>query len=77
MFTEICNVQKGGPRSSCTYIPDIIILLDIGKLTEMSHLANCILLPQLIATLIHYPYTVALVGLADWSAFLKLVLPTM
>ena len=41
----------------------------------MSDLANCILLVQLIATLIHYPCTVALIGLADWSAFLELVLP--
>ena len=28
------------------------------------------ILAQLIATLIHYPCTVALPGLADWSAFL-------
>ena len=43
--------------------------LDCGKLTETSHLAYSILLPQLIATLIHYLCTVALPGLADWSAF--------
>ena len=42
----------------------------------MSHLANCILLAQLIATLMHYPCTDALLGYADWSAFLELVLPT-
>ena len=42
----------------------------------MSHLAHSILLAQLIATLIHYPYTVALTGLVDWSAFLELVLLT-
>ena len=35
------------------------------------------LLVQLIATLIHYPCTVVLMGLVDWSAFLELVLPTM
>ena len=35
----------------------------------MSYLAHSILLAQLIATLIHYPCTVALTGLADWSAF--------
>ena len=29
---------------------------------------------QLIATHIHYPYTVVLMGLVDWSAFLMLVL---
>ena len=32
---------------------------------------------QPIATLIHYSCTVALPGLADWSAFLERVLPTM
>ena len=32
---------------------------------------------QLIATLIHYPCTVTLTTLADWSAFLELVLLTM
>ena len=36
-----------------------------------------ILLAQLIDALIHYPCTVALTGLADWSAFLELVLLTM
>ena len=36
----------------------------------MSHLANCTFLAQLIATLIHYPCTVAIPGLAAWSAFL-------
>ena len=34
--------------------------LDIGKPTELSHLAYYILLAQPIATLIHYPCTVAL-----------------
>ena len=43
----------------------------------MSHLAYIILLAQLIDTLIHYLCTVALTGLADWSAFLELVLLTM
>ena len=43
------------------------------------HLAYFILLAQLVDTLIHYPCTVALPGLADWSvwAFLELALPTM
>ena len=44
---------------------------DYGKSVETSHLAYSILLPQLIATLIHYPCTVALPGLAAWSAFSK------
>ena len=30
-----------------------------------------------IATLIHYPCTVAIPGLAAWSAFLEWILPTM
>ena len=30
-----------------------------------------------VATLIHYPCTIAFTGLADWSAFLELVLPNM
>ena len=40
----------------------------------MKHLAYFILLPQLIATLIHHPCTIALPGLADWSALLEPVL---
>ena len=51
--------------------------LDIGKPTKLSHLPYSVLLAQLIATLIHYPCTVVLMGLVDWSAFLELVLPTM
>ena len=43
----------------------------------MSHLANCTFLAQLIATLIHYPCTVAIPGLAAWSAFLEQIFPTM
>ena len=46
-------------------------------LENLLDLAYSILLVQLIATLTHYPYTVALTGLADWSAFLELVLLTM
>ena len=48
--------------------------LDIGKPTKMSHLAIVyfILLAQLTATFIHCPWTVALTGLADWSAFLDI-----
>ena len=45
--------------------------LNFGKPTKMSHLAYSILLSQLIATLIHYLCTVVLLGLADWSTFLK------
>ena len=47
--------------------------LDYGKPIKISHLPYFILFSQLIATLIYYPCTVALPGLADWSAFLKSV----
>ena len=47
------------------------------KPTIMLHFASCILLDQLIATLVHYLCTVALMGLDDWFAFLELVLPNM
>ena len=40
-------------------------------------MAYSVLLAQLIATLIHYPCTVALPDLADWSAFLELDFLTM
>ena len=51
--------------------------LDFGKLTKLSHWANSIILAQLMATLVHYTYTVPLPGLIDWSAFLERVLPTL
>ena len=35
------------------------------------------LIGPVIATLIHYPFTVALPGLTDWSAFLEPVFLTM
>ena len=54
-----------------------VYVTGFGKPTEMSHLANCTFLAQLIATLIHYPCTVAIPGLADWFAFLERILPTM
>ena len=51
--------------------------LDFRKPTELSHWDYFILLAQLIATLVHYPYTVALPGLADLTAFLEQVLLTI
>ena len=51
--------------------------LDFGKPTKMSHFANYTFLAQLIATFIHYPCTVAIPGLAAWSAFLERIFPTM
>ena len=51
--------------------------LDFGKPTELSHWAYSILLAQLMATLIHYTFTLPLSGLVDWSAFLKRLLPTL
>ena len=50
--------------------------MDFGKPTEMSHLAYSILLPQLHCNSHTYHlYTVALTGLADWSAFIDRVSP--
>ena len=60
---------------TCSYTYAQHMWLDFGKPTIMSHLAYSILLAQLIATLIQHPCTVALPGLADWSAFLEQVLP--
>ena len=39
--------------------------------------AYSILLAQLMATLIHYTFTLPLSGLVDWSAFLEQLLPTL
>ena len=47
------------------------------KLTKMSHLTHSILLAQMIATFRHNLSTVALTDLADWSAFLELILLTI
>ena len=52
-------------------------LQDFGKPTELSHWAYSILLAQLMATLVHYTYTVPLPGLVNWSAFLEQVLSTL
>ena len=42
------------------------------------HTSYSISLRKLImATLVHYTYTVQLPGLVDWSAFLERVLPTL
>ena len=57
----------------CVYIcvGALLMWLNFGKLTKLSHYAYFILLAQLIATLILYPFTVPLPGLANWSAFLE------
>ena len=55
----------------------VCMWLDFGKPNELSHKAYFILLAQLITTLIHYPFTVPLPGLADWCAFLEWVLLTI
>ena len=51
--------------------------MDFGKPTELSHWAYSILLAQLMATLIHYTFTLPLSGFVDWSAFLEQLLPTL
>ena len=45
----------------------------VGIPTKLSHLAYSILLAQLIGTLIHYPFTMPLAGLDNWSALLEQV----
>ena len=53
------------------------MLLHFGKLTEMSLGAYSILLAQLMATLIHYTFTLPLSGLVDWSPFLERLLSAL
>ena len=51
--------------------------LNFGKPTEMSDGAYSSLLAQLMATLIHYTFTLPLSGLVDWSAFLERLLSSL
>ena len=55
----------------------IAVRLDFGKPTKLSQQTYSILLAQLVAALIHYPFTVPFSGLADWSAFIEQGLLTM
>ena len=68
-FARIKVVIKQGRKIGeflCACMVDfaglITYVTGYSKPTIMSHLANCFLLAQLIATLIHYPCTVALMG---------------
>ena len=61
-----CAIHNQPPvikPSASTSIHDIC-----GWILETDRIVT---LAQLIATLIHYPFTVALPGLADWSVFLE------
>ena len=53
----------------CEYL-FLDFLTEIWKTDQAIMFAYSILLSQVIAALIHYPCTVALPGLADWSVFL-------
>ena len=77
-----CCPPVGGPMANTMTLYIVTIFtktLDTNKcdwvLESWPNLS--ISLAQLIATLIHYLCTVALTVLADWSAFLKLALPTI
>ena len=50
------------------------VWLGFGKPTKLSQQTYSILLAQLVATLIHHPFTVPLSGYAEWSAFIEQVL---
>ena len=58
--------KKPGVPGRCTPGLKTTHMIGFGKLTKISHQAYAISLTQLMATLIHYPFTVVLPGLADW-----------
>ena len=64
-------VLLGYPLLLCTNVTGI------WKTDQIVTLILFHLLTQLIATLVHYTYTVPLPGLVDLSAFLEQVLPTL
>ena len=51
--------------------------LNFGKVTKLSHWASSIWLLHVIATLTHYPCTVSLSSLTNYSASLELILLTL
>ena len=68
-----CTTHNGTLKN-CTVAS---MLLHFGKPTEMSLGAYSILLAQLMATLIHYTFTLPLSGLVDWSPFLERLLSAL
>ena len=61
---------------SVTVVPGTNIHMYIRS-NDILGVFNFIYVHQLIATLTHYPCTVALPGLSNWCAFLEQVLATM
>ena len=55
----------------------ILNVIGFAKTDHNVTLGQLHLLAQLLATFVHYPCTVVLMGFVDWSAFLQLALPTM
>ena len=53
------------------------IVTGFWKTDQIVTLGLFILLAQLMATLVHYTFTVPVSGLVDWSAFLERLLPTL
>ena len=70
-ISETQNEKHANKSTLILGYPHLHLQLNFGKLSNMSHLAYSILLAQLIATLMHYPFTVPLPGFANWSAFLE------
>ena len=60
----------------CTYVHTQYVTR-FWKTNQIVTLGLLHLLTQLMATLIHYTYTVPLPGLVNWSAFLERILPTL
>ena len=80
-FQHICgqtkSYQKGAPDTFDGKSIDGINEIYVNGFWKTVTLGLSILLAQLIATLIQYPFTVPLQGLTDWSAFLEPVFLTM
>ena len=68
------HTTHNGILKNCTVAN---MLLHFGKPTEMSHGAYSILLAQLMATLIHYTFTLPLSGLVDWFPYLERLLSAL
>ena len=68
------RTTHNGNLKNCTVAN---MLVNFGKPTEMSHGAYSILLAQLMATLVHYTFTLPLSGFVDWSPFLERLLSAL
>ena len=64
LFHNYCDVSN-------MYVAMCIYVIGFLKTNQLSHLAYSILMTHPMAILIHYPFTVPLPGLVNWSAFLE------